>query len=95
MKIEVGKVYKCGEGFVKIVVEIETSLYPKYIGVKCWDTGQYYGSNPKIGIFYGCGTYDMGGHEELRQSLRVEVLGKTLYKDEYEAAVNSCKEVRS
>lgn len=104
MKIEVGKVYKCGHEYVYINSQsskLESwQLLFSYIGISCRPDGGE-SCDTFIGRFSEGGINSNSNVLALRHDLKeiveretITILGKTLYKDEYEAAINELKEVK-
>lgn len=108
MKIEVGKVYKCGDTFVYIESKsskLDSWLMNPYIGISCTSDGEE-ASETCIGRFSETGDYGAWNVaalcyklEELpkRETITVITAGSSLsiyYKDEFEQAVKHLKEVK-
>jgi len=109
MKVEVGKVYKCGGTYVYIDYESQ-SLTNRglwgFIGIKCNSSGRIDGAYPFIGRFSSEGIYSDTNPDGLkaflqelpeRETITVITAGSSLsvyYKDEFEAATKHLKEVK-
>ena len=98
MNIEVGKVYKCGDKFVRIVLRHETCVYSKYIGLSCNKYGVM-GTNSYIHTYYPDGEPDQGSAclrnrlEELPKRETIQVGDSKFYLDEFKAATKNLKRV--
>ncbi len=68
--LEVGKVYGCGEGFVKIIFEYVDEDHPtcfyKFVGIRCYESGSSNGC--QTGMF-GTSDYFFSNPEALQHSL--------------------------
>ena len=103
MKIEVGKVYKCGDTFVCIEYKSEKledwSLRP-YIGISCSSDGTE-AEETHVGRFSLDGDPGVGNPpclrfwlEELPNRETITIGSSVYYKDEFEAATKHLKEVK-
>jgi hypothetical protein len=94
MQVEVGKVYKCGDGYVYIDYKSqwleENDSDFCYVGIECGEYGVMK-PWPVIGRFTVCGHYSCNNPQALRHIIKeipkretITLYGKTYYKDEYE-----------
>lgn len=103
MKVEVGKVYKCGDTFVHIDYEsgkLNGWGIFHYIGVSCLEDGGHAG-NTVLGRFNWEGLASNCNVKELRHNLQSPLKRETItigssiyYKDEFEEATKHLKEVK-
>lgn len=104
MKVEVGKVYKCGDTFVYIEYKSrkldEWDMF-EYIGLTCDKLGNLGSERPTLGRFSIVGGPSETNQEKLMQWLEevseretITIGSSVYYKDEFEAAVKHLKEVK-
>lgn len=107
MKVEVGKVYKCGSRFVYIESKsskLDSWHLNPYIGISCTSTVEEESescSNTYIGRFSTTGDFGAGNVLQLRYHLEelharetITIGSSVYYKDEFEEATKHLKEVK-
>ena len=93
MQVEVGKVYKCGDGYEYIDYQSQwlVSIGNDYsfIGIRCDERGRP--GPAKVGKFSEDGDFSVLNPQQLCHQLQeipkretINIYGKTYYKDEYE-----------
>lgn len=104
MKIEVGKVYKCGYAYVYIdyrsTALSKERMYP-FVGIKCNKDGVIDHWHTFIGRFSDIGEDADENPEGLKATLKeiskretVTIGSSVYYKDEFEAATKHLREVK-